>query len=632
MAADGKCCNPRCRRDLEPGWHGDHINPHSAGGPTDVVNGQALCPECNLKKGSRALFNDQFTPRPFQSECFEVVRSRIGEGNRVTVVWVGPGGGKTLNYQNIANQLLREGIIDTAAVYAPRSSLAVQCEIGYQRDRGLFDPSLRFDAFLHNINRPPFTPRPLVGFVSTYSALNVRANLHLDWARRNAGRFLLVVDEAQFCGCDDAERATTGTAAARNIEALHEFSAHTLVLTGTPYRSDKSQIVLAGYYEKDGRKKIDWHVRSTYADGISMGYLRQFESRVSDAMVTRRNIDIGTVESTQLSADSRQLGEILRCDEVWRPIVDQVVVELKDAKEQWRGYKALIACMEQSEARNVASYLRARHPNMSVALALSDDGADAQKALREFKSDDTNILVTVRMAFVGYDCNRISVIGCLTNYRDHGHLEQLIGRGLRVDNESGIQPRQQKCRIVAPDDSGMQSFLEYLRQQQERGIAPPGPGGIPPEKVEYVESAAVTETRIVGLQSDVSPAVVAYIDECRREFGVSGSVSDISRMLDKANPGWRTKIKPEANPKPADSPPMTERERVLKIKSECSSTINRTVAARLGEKYSQADFQDAARRLRAAVNKRAGIKSVDAITTVEPAERYQAKCKEVCGE
>lgn len=52
LAADGRC--QRCGRPLESGWHADHIIPFSAGGKTDITNGQALCPKCNLKKGAKS--------------------------------------------------------------------------------------------------------------------------------------------------------------------------------------------------------------------------------------------------------------------------------------------------------------------------------------------------------------------------------------------------------------------------------------------------------------------------------------------------------------------------------------------------------------------------------------------------
>lgn len=45
--------NPDCAETITwENWHADHIIPHSAGGPTNVENGQALCPDCNLKKSN----------------------------------------------------------------------------------------------------------------------------------------------------------------------------------------------------------------------------------------------------------------------------------------------------------------------------------------------------------------------------------------------------------------------------------------------------------------------------------------------------------------------------------------------------------------------------------------------------
>src|SRR5690606_41886026 len=51
LASGGRCSN--CGTELEPGWHGDHITPWSRGGATDSINGQALCPSCNLRKGDK---------------------------------------------------------------------------------------------------------------------------------------------------------------------------------------------------------------------------------------------------------------------------------------------------------------------------------------------------------------------------------------------------------------------------------------------------------------------------------------------------------------------------------------------------------------------------------------------------
>ena len=51
LLADWHC--ESCGAVLERGWHADHETAHARGGDTDVANGRALCPACNLKKSAR---------------------------------------------------------------------------------------------------------------------------------------------------------------------------------------------------------------------------------------------------------------------------------------------------------------------------------------------------------------------------------------------------------------------------------------------------------------------------------------------------------------------------------------------------------------------------------------------------
>ena len=51
MISGNKCMN--CDNKLSTIFHGDHVVPFSKNGKTIIKNGQALCPACNLKKGSR---------------------------------------------------------------------------------------------------------------------------------------------------------------------------------------------------------------------------------------------------------------------------------------------------------------------------------------------------------------------------------------------------------------------------------------------------------------------------------------------------------------------------------------------------------------------------------------------------
>ena len=51
LIAGGRC--EKCGVTLDKSFHADHILPWSRGGKTIIQNGAALCPSCNLKKGSK---------------------------------------------------------------------------------------------------------------------------------------------------------------------------------------------------------------------------------------------------------------------------------------------------------------------------------------------------------------------------------------------------------------------------------------------------------------------------------------------------------------------------------------------------------------------------------------------------
>lgn len=52
LRSNGKCAQCGVALDIT-NFHADHVKAFSRGGMTDEVNGQALCPACNLKKGSK---------------------------------------------------------------------------------------------------------------------------------------------------------------------------------------------------------------------------------------------------------------------------------------------------------------------------------------------------------------------------------------------------------------------------------------------------------------------------------------------------------------------------------------------------------------------------------------------------
>lgn len=380
-AADGRCqcpgcpeCNPEgCGSPLAEGWHADHDTPWSKGGKTTLSNGRALCRPCNQWKGSQLQYRDTFSPRPFQREVVNSVLDGMASGRRTTIVLASPGSGKTLTYQAVATYAYREGLADLIAVFVPRITLAEQCELDWLTRHSdgsmsgnfqLFDARSRFGKIRHVPNKAPLTPASAtgVGFVSTYSSL-VTSQVYEDWADEHAGRFLLIADEAQFCGADNDRGG--GTRAGTLITKLHGLAAHTLLLTGTPYRSDGQPLILAEYDEPDeeGKRRLLHHAKADYRDGVREGYLRRFEATLQEARVRRKQVD-NTVIEYDLSAKGDDLREVLRKPEVWQPIADRVVADVREKQRVNPEYRGLISCIEQNDAKAVYRYLSGKYDDL----------------------------------------------------------------------------------------------------------------------------------------------------------------------------------------------------------------------------------------------------------------------------
>lgn len=655
--ANGRC--ESCDVPLGHDWQADHDTPWSKGGPTRVQNGRALCPDCNLIKGSNLRYTDTFDPRPFQADVVEAIVDGFATGRRITIALGTPGTGKTLAYQAAATHLLRQGLIDHLAVFVPRVSLAQQCETSWMHQdpdtrelhglHKLFDAKLHFGKIRHSDARPPLTQHGAIGtgFTSTYSALATDPKTFTDWAEEHHGRFLLVADEAQFCGADDGNGG--GTRAGSLIKELHEHAAHTVLLTGTPYRADGRPLVLADYSEpnESGKQQLIRHVEATYADGIDGEYLRRFEMLLHEGSVTETDVGRQWSVEYQLSSRESNLQPVLRLPTTWQPMADMVVQSVREKQILNPAYRGLISCMEKKDAEAVTNYLRTRYPGLRVHIAVSSDGKAAQDTLQNFKTHPADILVTVRMAFIGYDCKQITVVGVLTHYRDKGHLMQLVGRGLRVWDEEPFD--EQTCRIIAPDDPRMQEFLGQLREQQDEGMRRrqertrdedgSGREDVDREQLTFIENTKMTTVRAVSNDAEVEDDERLLIESMKRRFGLAGDVTGFAGFLEEY--GIRAKAMAdtasvEFSPEPAEPEPtvpatvLTDKQRIANLNRQVTDEVKAHLSDR-GVVGGRPDYGMYVGKATKRVNKAAGA-SADEVRTVEQAEARLRAARAIRGQ
>jgi hypothetical protein len=219
----------------------------------------------------------------------------------------------------------------------------------------------------------------------------------------------------------------------------------------------------------------------------------------------------------------------------------------------------------------------------------------------------------------------------------------LIGRGLRVDKESEIPPRQQVCRIIGPDDKGFKDFIDYLRGEQDLAIPPPRDAdGEPPDNPnQCVEYAQPTSSRVEGLDpiTNLSPAELAYAERLRTTYGVFGPLTHFARWLDDNKPDWRSGATADKDSgfKRDDvsggnaSDTRTEREQVADLKSDAKDDVLKAAYSYgIIPNGNKQEYQDKLKRFWCDyVLDPFGISSTKQITGIEQARRYRGHCQEL---
>lgn len=428
--------------------------------------------------------------RKEQQVAVEKAVQFFNEGQKSITLILCPGYGKTLASQIICNELARLGHIDGAVSYVPRLTLSRQYELDWRRDKeefraGEFDIQFpwiqgRFTDFLVGDFLEVENEYPLIspriksqfGAVTTYSSLCTNPQIHFDQFKR--GRYALILDEAHQLGQET--EGGQGTQSAKLIEQLVEYAAFVIIMTGTEVRTDRKKILpkYITYEERvneKGMRKIYLvpDVLARYTDGVRDGYLRKFWYNLVD--VSYNKVYSHRTERVNIAYEDGSIKKAVKHPEVWQALVDKGVERLRRGKSLIDPRLCeLITAVDQAHARKIHRYIQEKYPRLRSLIAVSDDGAKAKNNLEDFKQGGYDILVTVKMAYVGYSYKWLMYWVCASHYRAFLDLEQTAGRIIRTLPTSVIPLKKQLAEVIAPGDIRMKNFLFYMKECSDRGI------------------------------------------------------------------------------------------------------------------------------------------------------------------
>lgn len=559
LAADGNC--QRCGTPLQAGWHGDHIEPYSLGGPTDVINGQALCPTCNLKKGTTVANG----PREWQNHARDLF---LSQPKRDFMVAATPGAGKTWFSLTLAKLLIDEGTAERIVVVVPTDALRQQwADVAEEVGVSLMPVSCPDDYEKDGYH----------GCVVTYAqaARGVGAQLIRRITRRPT---IAILDEIHHAG----ESRAWGDGL---TDAL-QHAIHRIALTGTPWRKDSTSPIPFVTYDANGKVKVDYAYE--YGTAVSDGVCRRIEFHAYDGEA--KWVDCGKISSSALGSNlaeidvSAVLDTVLQPNQPWMPaLLAQADRALDELRTEVPDAGGLVVAHEMYHARAYAEILK-HVTGQEPTIVLSDD-PDAKDHIERFRDSTSKWLVAVRMVSEGVDIKRLAVGVYATKIRTPLFFRQVVGRFVRVRKGEEFNARLYIPAVPALMDHAReieeelrhQLAVEFERERKAREDAGYGQGAFDFER-QPLSATEATFDRAILNGDEVTPEEVDRAVAWCRSNGIPATyATNVARGHRSMEQDGVEVISPEAVPVVAI--PRHRRERMLRGEVD---TLAGKVAYRMG--------------------------------------------------
>nr|WP_210743247.1 DEAD/DEAH box helicase [Nocardia cerradoensis] len=331
-----------------------------------------------------------------------------------------PGAGKTTFALRLATELLTDRTVDQVTVVAPTEHLkhqwsAAAARLGIQLDSNFSNSTGGTSGDFH-------------GVVVTYAQVASHPFKHR--VRTENRRTLVILDEIHHAG--DAK--SWGDAVA---EAFGDATRR-LALTGTPFRSDDSQIPFVNYEpDESGFPRSSADYTYGYSEALADGVVRPVVFLAYSGEAQWRD--------SAGEEYSARLGEPLSAEQTaraWRtaldPAGDWMSKVLTAADTRLRQLRAtgmpdaggLVIATDQEKARDYAELLE-HISGSKPAVVLSDDPTSSQR-IGEFADNTDPWMVAVRMVSEGVDVPRLAVGVYATSASTPLYFAQAIGRFVRA--------------------------------------------------------------------------------------------------------------------------------------------------------------------------------------------------------
>ncbi|MDF0750821.1 DEAD/DEAH box helicase family protein [Marinobacter sp. 71-i] len=351
--------------------------------------------------------------RKWQVECIEKALS-VFQSQSHFLCHATPGAGKTVMVASVAKALFQHDKIDFVVCFSPSRAVAHGVALTFSQILGR--------SFNGQIGA--------AGGSYTYQSMDTLPDEL--WQVLREHRVLVVLDEIHHCSGIVWDNSPIGNRWGRTIiDKVQGKASYTMALSGTPWRTDDSPIVLSQYTKSTGQISCDYEYGLGKA--VSDGVCRAPKIVLTDNReISLSSADFGLKTFASIS-DSLKNEHITYTDFLFRDaVIDQVLSEASARLTSIRKHAplagGLVVAASVAHAEQIARRLAmaGEHP-----IIVTYQTPDAQRIISNFKTSSDRWIISVGMISEGTDIPRLQVCCHLSRIRTELHFRQVLGRILR---------------------------------------------------------------------------------------------------------------------------------------------------------------------------------------------------------
>jgi superfamily II DNA or RNA helicase len=377
--------------------------------------------------------------RQWQDNCINIAIKQYLNGNSHFLALATPGAGKTLMASELADQLLKNNLVDLIICFSPSSIVSQDFSKSLQ-----LRINERFDGLLG-----------AKGHSLTYQSLQ-----YLDdnfWLLFERHRVFVIFDEIHHCAGSTLDNANAW--GEQIILHIQDKAQYTLALTGTPWRSDAAPIVLSNYIHPSNKISCD------YVYGLAQA-IQDDVCRVPQIIAVDNN-HISVVDDNEtktftsfkclLSQSIISYQEIIENEKVIKYLISSAQKKLSSIRAKNSDAAGLIVASSVEHARQISTLMKAYLNEDSVVVTYREN--EPTNIIQQFRHAKSKWIISVGMISEGTNIPRLQVCCHLTNIKTEMHFRQILGRILRMTNS-----KNQEAVMYIPAEPKLLEYAYRVKQ------------------------------------------------------------------------------------------------------------------------------------------------------------------------